>query len=225
MKKAQKQSSIPLFAIFLFTIVAIIFMGCGQECAAQTQTTPKTEQKIWTEEDRQYLVSELERTRDEIVSATEYLSPDQWHFKPSENSWNIAQVVEHLGIYERLFLQEAWVANNLPPRPQYYERSISDSLYLAWMADKSHHTAPENAVPLGFMKGKDNLIFFLYGRNLVINYVRDTDKDLKAQFTPRGGEPNNLRSIHGLFVVHFGHTDRHLRQIERIKSDPNYPDL
>lgn len=178
--------------------------------------------KFWTDQDRARLLTGLERTKQEIISETESLTNEQWHFKPTKEAWSIAQVVEHLGIYERIFLQEAWIATELPPQPEYHTYT-PDSTYLSWMAESQSHNAPENAIPLGYMKGKDNLSFFTFGRDFVIDFVRKTSKDLKVQFTPREGEPNNRRSIHGLFVVHYGHTDRHLRQIGRIKSHPNYP--
>lgn len=184
---------------------------------------PKNNQRIWTEVDRQFLLSEMNRTREKMIIETKGLTMEQWHFKPFEDSWSIAQVVEHIGLYERIVLQEAEIACDLPPQPQFYQESTSDSAYLAWMAEKDPHIASANAIPLGFMKGKDNLNFFLYGRGLILKYIEETGEDLKAHFTPRKSEPNNRRSIHGLFVVHFGHTDRHLRQIERIKANPNYP--
>ncbi len=179
--------------------------------------------KLWSEEDRAMLLNELERTKNEIIAQTENQTSEQWHFKPSENAWSIAQVIEHLGIYERIFLQEAWIATELPPQPEYHIDAISDSTYLSWMAENQSHNAPENAIPLGYMKGNDNLRFFNFGRDFIIDFIRKTGKDLKVHFTPREGEPNNRRSIHGLFVVQYGHTDRHLRQIKKIKLHPKYP--
>lgn len=179
--------------------------------------------RYWTVGDRAKLLKELERTKQEIILETNSLTNEQWHFKPSKEAWSIAQVVEHLGIYERIFLQEAWIATELEPQPKYYVSSLSDSTYLSWMAESQAHNAPENAKPLGYMSGKDNLSYFIFGRDLIIDFVTETDKDLKVHFTPRAGEPNNRRSIHGLLVVHYGHTDRHLRQIIKLKSHSNYP--
>jgi hypothetical protein len=178
---------------------------------------------LWSEEDRIFLLKNLERTKKEMILATEGLSEEQWHFKPSPESWSIAQVVEHIGLYERIVLQEARIAQNLPPQYSFSFETRSDSSYLAWMDEPNPHNAPANAVPLGFMDGKENLEFFTYGRNLLLSYVESTQFDLKAHYTPRSNEKNNRRSVHGLMVVHFGHTERHLRQIQRIKSDPNYP--
>lgn len=182
------------------------------------------QRKLWTSEDKKLLNDELERTKNEMVVATKKLTDDQWHFKSDENSWNIAQVVEHMGIYERLYYFESQVTvNNTNPRPYLARKTLGDKKYLEWMAEKKPHTSPKQAVPMGFMKGKDNLEYFLFGRNLLNNMVKSTDKDLKAHFTPRRGEPKKFRSIHGLLVIHYGHTDRHLRQIERIKAHHNYP--
>jgi len=177
--------------------------------------------RLWTDKDRIMILNELKRTKQAVIAETSALTNKQWHFKPSKDAWCIAQVIEHLGLYERIFLQEAWIATELPP--QYFATTLTDSTYLSWMAESQSHNAPDNAIPLGYMKGKDNLSYFNFGRDAIIDFVGKTDKDLKAHFTPRAGEPNDRRSIHGLFVVHYGHTDRHLRQIMRIKSHPDYP--
>lgn len=179
--------------------------------------------KIWSEEDRKYLIAELERTQKEVREEVDQLSDEQWHFKPSKEAWSIGQVVEHLGLYERIFLQEAWLGTELPPQPEYLDAFTTDSTYISWMAENTGHQAPENAIPLGYMNGKDNLLFFNFGRDNILQFVRQTQKDLKVHFTPRADEPHNRRSIHALLVVHFAHTDRHLRQIKRIKSHKNYP--
>jgi|GEM_PF-3648096 hypothetical protein len=39
------------------------------------------------------------------------------------------------------------------------------------MAEPQTHLAPQNAVPLGFMKQKGNLTFFVFGRDYIINFV------------------------------------------------------
>ena len=180
--------------------------------------------KIWSEDDRKYLIAELERTQKEVREEVDHLSYEQWHFKPSPEAWSIGQVVEHLGLYERIFLQEAWLGTEIPPQPEYYQESLNDSIYLSWMAENTGHQAPENAIPMGFMRGRDNFLFFNFGRDNILQFVRNTQKDLKLHFTPRAGEPNDKRSIHGLLVIHFSHTDRHLRQIKRIKANVNYPE-
>ena len=69
----------------------------------------------------------------------------------------------------------------------------------------------------GFMQGVDNLTFFLFGKDQIIDFIKNTSYDLKVHFTYSWGDEKR-RSIHALMVVHFSNTDRHLKQISRIKE-------
>ena len=179
-------------------------------------------QKLWTQKNRLYLVENLERTKLEIVKETKDLTRQQWSFKEDPTKWSIGQVVEHLGLYERIFAQEADIMLSIPADPLLDSISKRDSSYLNWMSDPGAHKAEWNAEPLGLMAGADNLSFFLFGRDHIIDFIRNTTYDLKSHFTFRWGEERR-RSIHSLMVVHFGHSDRHLRQILRIKAAKQYP--
>lgn len=108
------------------------------------------------------------------------------------------------------------------PEPELDSLSLPDSTYINWMNDPSPQKAEWNEEPLGFMKGVDNLSFFLFGRNNIISFVDKTTYDLKANYTYRWGNERR-RSIHALMVVHFGHSDKHMKQIQRIKNSINFP--
>lgn len=164
----------------------------------------------------------LERTTLEIIHETQNLTSAQWSFKQDSLHWSIAQVLEHLGLYERIFAQEADIMLSSKPDPQMDTLSLPDTSYINWMNDPSPHKAEWNAEPLGLMIGADNLTFFLFGRNHIIDFIKNTSYDLKAHFTYRWGKEQR-RSIHALMVVHFGHTDRHFRQIRKIKLADGFP--
>lgn len=200
-------------AFALLLVLSANFISTVVSC----QTRP-----LWTDSNRKFLVSNLERTKLEIIKETQSLTSAQWLFKEDSTKWSIAQVLEHLGLYERIFAQEADIMLSSDPDPQLDSLSLPDSAYLHWMNDPSPHKAEWNAVPLGLMKGSDNLTFFLFGRNHILEFIENTKYDLKAHFTYRWGEEKR-RSIHALMVVHFGHTDRHLKQIKRIKLNQNFP--
>jgi len=197
-------------------VLSVITLLCVPYCA-------NAQLSIWTENDRMYLIENLERTRDELIKETEDLTPEQWSFKANDSTWSIAQVVEHLGIYERTFMYEARIILLTAPEPELAAYAKTDIEYLAWMNEPKPHKADNIHTPLGLWPGKYNLIWFLQGRNIIIDFIRTTHDDLKAYYTYRGGAEKR-RSLHGLFVVHFGHTDRHLRQIRRIKQMKNYPE-
>ncbi len=197
--------------LFLFIFLLIN----GAKTFSQTK-------RPWTEKDRLFLVQNLERTRNLLIAGTKTLTIEQWSFKPDSTQWSIGQVLEHLGLYERIFAQEADIMLSTAPDPEMDTASLNDTTYLNWMNDPSPHKAEWNAQPLGFMKGNDNLEFFLFGRNHLIDFIRNTSYDLKSHFTYRWGDEKR-RSIHGLMVVHFGHSDRHLKQILKLKANPKFP--
>ena len=198
---------------FILLFVSIPFIANHVYCQ------PK---QLWTSADRTFLVDNLERTKLEIIRETQNLTSAQWAFKEDSAKWSIGQVLEHLGLYERIFAQEADIMLSAKPEPQLNSLSLPDTSYINWMNDPSPHKAEWNAEPLGFMKGADNLRFFLFGRNHIIEFIKNTTYDLKAHYTYRWGKEQR-RSIHALMVVHFGHTDRHLKQIARIKYAVGFP--
>ena len=178
--------------------------------------------QLWSDLDRKFLIDNLERTKFEITRETQSLTLEQFSFKEDSTKWSIGQVLEHLGLYERIFSQEADIMLSSTPEPELDSLSLPDASYINWMNDLSPHKAEWNAEPLGLLKGMDNLTFFLFGRNHIIDFIKNTTYDLKAHFTYRWGNEKR-RSIHALMVVHFAHTDRHLRQIIRIKKSANFP--
>jgi len=200
--------------ILTFSLL-LVFMSVFHSAHCQTI-------RLWTEKDRLYLVENLVRTRLGIIKETKGLTESQWSYKQDSTKWSIGQVVEHLGLYERIFAQEADIMLSIPPDPWLDSLSKPDTVYLKWMSDPSPHKAEWNAEPLGLMKAANNLEFFLFGRDHLIDFIRNTTYDLKSHFTFRWGQERR-RSIHSLMVVHFGHTDRHLSQILRIKRENPYP--
>jgi hypothetical protein len=196
-------------------ILLLLFTSIQQDGYSQSA-------KRWTASDREFLVSNLERTKLEIIRETQHLTLQQWSYKKDSATWSIAQVLEHLGLYERIFMQEADIMLSTVPDPQLDSVSLDDKKYIKWMDDPGPHKAEWNAEPLGFMDGSENLEFFLFGRNHIISFINNTTYDLKAHHTFRWGNEKR-RSIHGLMVVHFAHTDRHLRQIKKIKQLNSFP--
>ena len=198
--------------IFCIALTAIIILPA----LAQTKT--------WTEEDKKYLLDNLTRTRDSVIKETRNLSAAQWNFKPAPDKWSINQVVEHLAIWELLLQREVSQALLAGPRPELNKEGRTDSAIIAFLSETNPHIATEYTkpftftVPMGLNDGKNNLAWFLKMRNEGVNYVDSTVQDLRVYFL-RPGRGN----IHQVFITIFAHTDRHLGQIRRVKSDARYP--
>ena len=94
-------------------------------------TTTAQQPVNWTEQDRTYLVTELTRSRDELIRETKGLSEKQWNFKESPERWSINEIVEHLSIWELLFQRE--ISQAMVGGPQPSLQSIRLTLFLFYV--------------------------------------------------------------------------------------------
>ncbi len=176
---------------------------------------------LWTETDRQYTLENMRRTRDELIKETENLTHAQWVFRDSANRWSIGEVVEHLALWEIVWAREINMGSRSKPQPELNATSSPDSYYTTFIMEDKPHTAPDFAIPTGFIQGKDNLTFFIRGREQAIKFVETTQIDLRAHF-----ELTNTkypRNMHQVLIYQWGHVDRHLRQIKKLKAHKDYP--
>lgn len=178
-------------------------------------------QKIWTEADRNYTVDNLKRTRDELIRETENLSDAQWHFHESSDRWSIAEVVEHLALWEIIWAREISMGSRSTPRPDLIATSSPDSYYHDFIMENKAHVSPDFSRPTGFIQGKNNLIFFTRLRNQAIGFADTTQADMRVQFELTATK--YPRNMHQVYIYQWGHVDRHMRQIRKIKAHPNYP--
>ncbi|MCF0051007.1 DinB family protein [Dyadobacter sp. LJ53] len=194
-----------------FSLLLLICLACP--CLAQ--------EKRWTEKDRQFTIDQFNRTRDELVKETENLTPDQWAFRESADRWSIGEIVEHLALWEIIWAREISMGSRSKPQPELNESTRPDSYYSDFIMETNPHAAADIAIPTGFIKGKDNLTFFLSRREQNLAFLKKTDADMRAHFeltaTP------NPRNMHQVYIYQWGHVDRHLRQIRKVKADKNFP--
>ncbi len=193
--------------LFLFTLIS---------CVSFAQKTR------WSEADRKYLLDNLIRSRDELVKETQGLSKAQWEFKESPERWSINQIVEHIARWEMLFDHD--VSNSLEAgkQPERMKGPKPDSAFVNFIYEQKNHysldyTKPFSfSIPVGNNDPIANLAWFLKMRNESIDLVKTTNEDFRAYFNLWG-------DIHQIYIYVFGHTDRHLRQIRKVKRDARYP--
>jgi hypothetical protein len=178
----------------------------------------------WTESDRQYLLENLTRTRKAVIQETDKLTPAQWKFKESPERWSINQAVEHMALWELLFDREISQALSAGAQPEWAKTAKPDSVILGFIMEEKPHVSTEYtkpftfSLPMGLNEGKNNLAWWLKMREESITYLKGATEDLRAYYL-KAGRPN----VHQVYINAFGHIDRHLRQIRKIKQNPNYP--
>jgi hypothetical protein len=203
-----KQAMYRIYSLLLFLLITSPLLA-------------QTPAKGWTEADRQYTLDNLRRTRDALTRETENLTPAQWAFHESPDRWSIGEVVEHLALWEIIWAREVQMALGNKPTPELNLTCKADSNYVIWIMEPNPHKSPDFSRPTGFIEGKNNLTFFLKLREQTIGFVEKTQADMRAHFELTKG--NNPRNMHQVYIYQWGHVDRHLRQIAKIKQHPNYP--
>ena len=198
-----------LSLMILFTFPLYINAQSGNE------TIP-----TWTEEDRQYLLTNLTTSKLALEKELQDLSKDQWNFKSNSDEWSINQIVEHLAIYELIFMNGITTALQMGEFPK-VKQYPPDSLFLGDSPrpnETTDFTKPFSyTVPLGNNEGKNNLIWLSTMREESIEFVKREDRNLRVYYVNFG--PN----IHQTCMQIFSHTNRHLKQIKRIKTHPEFP--
>jgi hypothetical protein len=198
--------------ITLLLLISLPFYASAQEI------------QHWTEDDRKLLLENLVRSRDELVKEVQGLSKKQSTFKESPDRWSINEVVEHLAMFELIFDRE--IARGLQAKAQSeFNKDVRpDSYYSDFIMEEAVHVTTEYTkpftytVPLGLNDIKNNLAWFLKMRNESVEYIEGTKEDLRLYYRNAG-----LQNIHQTYLYVFGHVDRHLRQIRKIKQHQNYP--
>lgn len=182
------------------------------------------ETKLWTEADRKYLLDNLTRSREELIKETKGLTKEQWNFKESPDRWSINQIVEHIATWELLMSHDVSRMLSNGPQSELAANARPDSINLNFIMEEKQHISTEYTkpftytLPMGLNNLQHNVEWLLKMRNESIGYVATTADDLRVYYLP--GRPNN---IHQVYITLFGHTDRHLRQLKKVKQHPAYP--
>lgn len=206
-----------------FSILAIF----GQGCQEQNKSKPKA--KVWTEEERQLLISGLDETRKSILAEIEALSTEQWFYLSDSSTWSIALVIEHISLQEVMHYREIYVISNTPPQPKYIGNlKDNDKMILKYETDPTKGTADWGVTPLGRWCNKSDAVHQINrATDKLIEFTSETDVDLRQQITfrdiPDKSDFRRTRDLHQILLTNITHTKRHIHQIRRIKSHPNFP--
>ena len=170
------------------------------------------------------------QTRRRLTEATAGLSEAQARFKPSAESWSIAEILEHLALaHERILTR---ILEQLPqgPAPEPgRDGLLIDALVLEKIPDRSIKAkAPEFIHPTGQLTPGEALKRILRNHESLLSYLEATP-DLREHVL----DSPPLRAVtNGAYTTLDGyqwaltavaHDERHVRQIEELKACPGYP--
>jgi len=193
--------------------VGVVFLCVATSALSQTLTAA----------DRERGMQYLESTRQAVLDATAGLSEAQWNFKPGPDRWSVAEVVEHIAAAEDFLM--AMVTNQVmkgPARPAGDDVKAIDDMVVAKIPDRSKKAqAPDPIKPTNrYGSPQASLKHFTDARAQTEAFLKTHD-DLRehAIDSPMGKKLDGYEWV--LFVA--GHSERHTKQINEVKADPNFP--
>ena len=176
-----------------------------------------------TQEEKEHALQYLESTKKDVLDATKGLSEAQWNFKPAPDRWSVAQVMEHIAASEdfiRTNLLEEKVMISPGGEPGRDVKKI-DAAVEAMIPDRSHKAqAPEPLVPSNrFGSPQGSLQHFLESRETTEQFLGSTAGLRDHVMDGPVGKMDGYEFI--LFIA--AHCERHVKQINEVKADPNFP--
>ena len=174
-------------------------------------------------EERNKAVKYLEKTLSEVMDANKGLSAAQWNFKQAPDRWSVAEVAEHIAAAEDLLMDLIQgKVMKAPARTEAVDIKALDEFVLQKIPDRTNKVqAPEPLRPNNrFGSPKDSLKHFADSRAKTIDFLKKTkDLRLHAIDSPLGKKLDGYEWI--LYIA--AHSERHTKQINEVKADPNFP--
>jgi hypothetical protein len=189
------------------------------------QTVPAPAPTPLTPAERQAALQNLQATHDAFLKSIAGLSEKQWRFKPAPDRWSVAEVSEHITISEStifgLVTQKMMTSPATPDKRA--DVKVTDQQILTLIPDRSHKVqAPEMLKPTSRWATQAELVkTFEQERMATMDYVRTTNDDLRDHIYPH---PllGPLDAYQWILLIS-AHSERHTKQIEEVKADPNFP--
>jgi hypothetical protein len=193
-------------------VLIALFLMAGAAAPAQELTQSEKDKAL------QY----LETTKKGVLEATKGLSEAQWNFKPAPDRWSVAQVMEHIATAEdfiRGMLKEKIMM--APAGEPGRDVKKTDEGVLAMVPDRTTKLqAPEPLVPTNrFGSPEASVKHFVESRATTEDFLKSTTglRDHVAD-SPMG----KLDGYEFVLLI-AAHSERHTKQINEVKADPNFP--
>jgi len=206
-----------------FSAVLCLVLTLALASVAQTITAPAP--TTLSAEEREAALRSLQATHDAFLQSIAGLSDKQWRFKPAPDRWSVAEVSEHIAVSESAIfgmVQSKVMTSPAAPEKR-AEVAGKDETILKMVPDRSHKAqAPEFLKPANRWATQVELTkAFEDSRKATMDYIRTTNDDLRDHFGPH---PllGPLDAYQWILLIS-AHSERHTKQIEEVKADPNFP--
>ena len=174
--------------------------------------------------ERQLVLDQLASSEARLLELVEGLTPKQWSFCETSERWSIAEIIEHVILFENFITRAIAETTERPPEPEKRPLAATKDPLVHGLANSrsTKFNAREGVRPIGKWPDSVELIQELRTiRARTIAFAGKTQADLRTHFFPHIAFGD--LDCYQWLVVLGQHAARHALQIEEIKAHPAYP--
>ncbi|WP_299107265.1 DinB family protein [uncultured Tenacibaculum sp.] len=173
-----------------------------------------------TAKEREFAITELNKSKDNLLKAIKDLNEAQFYFKVDENTWSIAECVEHVTLFVDEVFEILDESLELPANPdRRKDVKFSDNELLLFVQDRTtkSKTQEEFQPNKTYENPSETIDIFQEKLEKHIAYLENTKDDLRNHYVNFG-----TVDAYQIFLYMAAHTNRHIAQIEEIKKNKHF---
>jgi hypothetical protein len=177
-----------------------------------------------SQKERKFALKEMKETKSEALQSVKGLSEEQLNFKTAPDHWSVKECMYHIAISEKNLWDLLETTMKAPSNPdKRFEIKMTDEQLIKMMEDRSFKAKtaelfePKNTP----YKTLDDAVNDFKSRRIEhIKYLKTTTEDLRNHVVQmRFG----WIDCYQLCLMIASHSNRHIQQINEVKSDTNFP--
>lgn len=177
-----------------------------------------------SQKERDDAVKFLQDTEDGVFKAVDGLSEAQLKFKPAEDKWGVEDCIKHIAATETALWQmtEGFIKQAANPDKR-QDIKWTDEQVMKNIEDRTNKVKtypqfePQN---INFKNTAEALASFKENRARLIDFVKNTQEDLRNHVAAL---PMGTYDCYQMILFIGAHSNRHMQQIEEVKSNEKFP--
>jgi hypothetical protein len=177
-----------------------------------------------TKEERKKAVDFLNDTRQGVLDATKGLSEAQLRFKPAADKWSVEDCVKHIAQSQQMLwdMVSAGMKNPATPEKRSEVKAKDDDIIknVADRTNKVKTSPPLEPLNTPYKSLAEAWDAYSRSTDKMIEYVNTTNEDLRNHINPM---PFGTFDSYQMILFISAHANRHKKQMDEVKADPNFP--
>ena len=179
---------------------------------------------VLSKKERKFAAEHMKNTKAELQDAIKGLKATQLSYKVSADKWSVQECVYHIAISEKTLwtmLETSMKAGPTPEKKK--DLKVTDEQVIKMTEDRTNKVKTFSALEpqsTNYKNLDEAMNEFKTTRAAHIKYIKATSEDLRNHFVQM---PFGLLDCYQLCLLISSHTDRHVQQLNEVKTNPGFP--